>query len=1513
MRRCGRFPNNVARFYAAEVVCAFEYMHSKDIIYRDLKPENLLIDSKRHIKFTDFGFAKHVPDVTWTLCGTPDYLAPEVIQSKGYSCAVDWWALGVLIFEMLAGYPPFSDEDHFKLYEKILACRPRFPTHFDPGAKDLTRKLLTADLTKRFGNLRDGSADIKCRNWFLGMEWTKLVKKEVPAPYIPPSKHQEDTSNFEVYPEDHEAYGLPGPDPHQSSSVSNFISRPFFNKCIIIDMQTIAFSLLGMNRLSRVQKHYTNTDRSGRTSIMDTDTASSKWSRLIRFIAANDDKIHYGEAVNADSRTGFLPKCGIEARVIIGNPLGRQYRVTDQVVQVEKLLTPLQRVPIFVCIGLNYRKHAEETKMPIPEHPIVFTKPSSAAIGPGEAVVIPKTAQDKSADYECELGIVIGETCKNVSERDAYRYIAGYTVANDISARKWQRCGSQWTYGKSFDTFGAFGPQIVSTDIIKDPQRLALKMSLNGKMMQDSNTNDMIFNVAQVIAHCSAGTTLEAGTVIMTGTPHGVGAARGVYIKEGDVLDCEIESIGHLINPLAHRYDITKDGSATQIDHMDQHTACSTRCCPTCPAIGDHAQDEEPRHVQVAHDASGTKVHHESHLRLAHATSTYAVHHNPQVRQTHTKSSKLSSLHSVFSDDQRLAYVGLTLMIIKTKRLLLSPRPQSARPTADPRLPPTLIRAAASYDEWSHRFITRLFLYLEMAPEEEQLMRTIYNRDEDDVLPADLAAPLLASSTDAVHKLEKTAMQMLPVQLEPLENGIAPTLDSLDPTATAMSDNSHLDIRFTILSHLFVLSVCDGMYDARSRHLLRTVAKYLYVHHVVVSKLEFAISQELRLSQGMCDVVKDDKILGERNNSNQATRWLLMGAATVAGGTLIGLTAGLAAPLIGAGLGLALSGVGVAGGTAVGGFLGSSAGIALIATSGVLTGGGMAGMKMLKRTKGVSEFEFQNFEDSVAMYEAERQKRREKRLKKMGIQSPPSLGSIEIDAHLSSALSNFDVLQDTYSEAEVDDNWEATTMASSSPNLTSDAENKNGTGATPQITFSNAKEDARPKQTNVLITVSGWIARGRDDHSLPFLSIEQGVHGDQYALIWESKDLLALHSALSLFYAETASFILQQTLQATLLPVLLGALSGPLWLLKLNYLMDNPWGIAMSKASKAGKVLADTLILQVQEHRPVTLVGFSLGARLIFDCLTELAERGAYGLVEEAFIFGAPLMATKKEWETAATAVSGRIVNGYLQKDWVLGVLYRTSAAAWSDVAGLGPAPDEIHNVESVSLDDVISSHLEYRVKLPEILLHVGFQVNRNKFEEEDEAEQLERHYEENKRAREKEEALKAKAEAEKKKEEERAAQATSGKKSWFGGGCSNPSGKMAPGVLHTSSSCIANGNSNLSNSSYDANSSVVTPDALSSKSSNGSWWFRSSTSSNIASKSPTPANGSIPSSRLEDMMNSDNDEELEIREIKSTLPPLVVDLDSLAEADGNGRSGYSSGRERKVTPPYVLDVETND
>ncbi|KAK1980654.1 kinase-like domain-containing protein [Colletotrichum cereale] len=214
LRKSGRFPNPVAKFYAAEVTLALEYMHSRNIIYRDLKPENLLLDRHGHLKITDFGFAKRVPDKTWTLCGTPDYLAPEVVSNKGYNKSVDWWSLGILIYEMLCGYTPFWDSGSpMKIYENILKGKVKYPAYINPDAQDLLEKLITADLTKRLGNLYAGPNDVKNHPWFTEVTWDRLARKDIDAPYTPPVKAGAgDASQFDRYPEDPERYGSSGHD-----------------------------------------------------------------------------------------------------------------------------------------------------------------------------------------------------------------------------------------------------------------------------------------------------------------------------------------------------------------------------------------------------------------------------------------------------------------------------------------------------------------------------------------------------------------------------------------------------------------------------------------------------------------------------------------------------------------------------------------------------------------------------------------------------------------------------------------------------------------------------------------------------------------------------------------------------------------------------------------------------------------------------------------------------------------------------------------------------------------------------------------------------------------------------------------------------------------------------------------------------------------------------------------------------------------------------------------------------
>jgi serine/threonine protein kinase len=179
------------------VALMFEHLHSKNIIYRDLKPENLLIGEDGFLKLTDFGFAKVVEGRTYTLCGTPEYLAPEILLNKGHGKAVDWWCLGILIYEMNAGIDPFTDEDPMGIYQKILKGKIRYPKSFDESARSIVRHLVVADLSKRYGNLKNGVNDIKTHRYFKSINWQAILSKTVAVPYKPKVKAPNDTSNFQ--------------------------------------------------------------------------------------------------------------------------------------------------------------------------------------------------------------------------------------------------------------------------------------------------------------------------------------------------------------------------------------------------------------------------------------------------------------------------------------------------------------------------------------------------------------------------------------------------------------------------------------------------------------------------------------------------------------------------------------------------------------------------------------------------------------------------------------------------------------------------------------------------------------------------------------------------------------------------------------------------------------------------------------------------------------------------------------------------------------------------------------------------------------------------------------------------------------------------------------------------------------------------------------------------------------------------------------------------------------------
>lgn len=201
LRRMGKFDESLAKFYAAQVVLALEYLHHCSLIYRDLKPENILIQNSGYIRMTDLGFCKMLDGRTWTLCGTPEYLAPEVILTKGYGKAVDWWSFGVLVYEMNAGYAPFYANDPMRIYEKIVAGKYKFAHHFGEELRDILKNILQVDLTRRYGNLKDGSMDIKRHSWFQSIDWLEIYHQKVRPSFIPHCGDSGDTSNFDDYDE----------------------------------------------------------------------------------------------------------------------------------------------------------------------------------------------------------------------------------------------------------------------------------------------------------------------------------------------------------------------------------------------------------------------------------------------------------------------------------------------------------------------------------------------------------------------------------------------------------------------------------------------------------------------------------------------------------------------------------------------------------------------------------------------------------------------------------------------------------------------------------------------------------------------------------------------------------------------------------------------------------------------------------------------------------------------------------------------------------------------------------------------------------------------------------------------------------------------------------------------------------------------------------------------------------------------------------------------------------------
>ncbi|XP_028967037.1 transmembrane and coiled-coil domain-containing protein 4 [Galendromus occidentalis] len=425
---------------------------------------------------------------------------------------------------------------------------------------------------------------------------------------------------------------------------------------------------------------------------------------------------------------------------------------------------------------------------------------------------------------------------------------------------------------------------------------------------------------------------------------------------------------------------------------------------------------------------------------------------------------------------------------------------------------------------------------------------------------------------------------------------------SYEPYFKILKEEPEIRGDFSVfVKDLILFSVKDGVYDARSRVCIHYVAMKLALPISVVDAAERSLVQCLSTERAKSSSA-DGEETSRRDRTKKIKRYLMIGIATVGGGAVLGLTGGLAAPLVAAGAGAFIGGAGAA-------VLGSAAGVAVISSIMGLAGAGLTGYKMNKRLGEIEEFAFE--------------------------------------------------------------------------------------------------ELTKGQELHVTIAISGWISS--DNFSGAMLEWRRMLFSrEQYVLRYESKYLLDLGTAIDYLYAFAVSMAAQEALKYTVLSGLIAAIAWPAALISVAGVIDNPWGVCQRRSAQVGRHLAEVLIQRQQGNRPVTLIGFSLGARVIYYCLKELARRQTCeGIVENAVLLGAPVPAKTADWASFKRVVAGSIVNGYCRGDWLLKFVYRTSSAC-INIAGLQPINWSDRRMRNLDLSDVITGHMDYYDKIDQILDVIG-------------------------------------------------------------------------------------------------------------------------------------------------------------------------------------------------------------
>ncbi|KAK4131907.1 DUF726-domain-containing protein [Trichocladium antarcticum] len=596
--------------------------------------------------------------------------------------------------------------------------------------------------------------------------------------------------------------------------------------------------------------------------------------------------------------------------------------------------------------------------------------------------------------------------------------------------------------------------------------------------------------------------------------------------------------------------------------------------------------------------------------------------------------SQLQATKDLLTEGQRVAYVGLTRLELSVMlREVESLEPTSSRTTRK-----QLTLAAENMKMWSQKMMIRLYAHMDISPAEQVMIEQL---SAHGVIPQDLTPVLMANarvknpmaadedgkSSIASPTPSRPASVVSPATeqaAEPpppysVDDGADLTNPVLTPVEMPTTQKIDIDIRWTVLCDLFLVLIADSIYDARSRSLLEKVASDLEISWLEICRFEKKVTDALEMQQNAeTENWNEEGHMETRRKLALKRRYMMMGLATVGGGLVIGLSAGLLAPAIGMGLAAGLATIVGSGSTAAGGFLGGAGGAAIITSTAAASGSLIGGRAANRRTGSVKTFEYRPLNNN--------------------------------------------------------------------------------------------------KRVNLIVTVSGWMTGKVDDVRLPFSTVDP-VMGDIYSVLWEPEMLTSMGDTINILATEALTQGLQQVLGNTILVGLMAAITVPVVLTKLSYLIDNPWTVSLDRATMAGLILADSLIARNLGTRPITLVGYSLGSRVIFSCLQELAKKGAFGLVQNVYLFGSPMVVKRDEYLRARTVVSGRFLNGYNRNDWILGYLFRLTNGGIRRIAGLGPI-ENIPGVENMDVSAFAVGHMDYRTAMPRLLRECGWLVENDEFTE---------------------------------------------------------------------------------------------------------------------------------------------------------------------------------------------------